>query len=588
MTPEATLTLAVTGAALVFISLPKTAPDVVLLGALAVLLLAGAVPLDDGLAGFANPGMLAVGALYVVAAGLRQTGALAGPLRWLFGQPRNPTQAQVRLIVPTAAISAFMNNTPVVAALLPAVLDWSKRRGFTPSRLLMPLSFAAILGGTCTLIGSSTTVLVNGLLAGTQHTAMGFFTIGEIGLPIAIIGLIYIVLAGKRLLPVRDEVLSEFNDPREYTVEMLLPAGSQLHQLSLEQAGLRALPGLYVIEIIRGSRILPAPGPHQFLQEGDRLVFAGIVDSIADLQRIRGLIPATDQLFKLQTPRPERQLIEAVVAADNPMVGRTIRSGRFRSRYGAVVIAVARSGQRIPGKIGSITLAAGDTLLLEASPSFLTQNQNNRDFLLLRPLEGSVTPHYEKAWVAWLILGALISSVTLGLLPLATASITAALAMVVSGCLSTRMARRSLQIEILLVIAAALGIGQALVHTGAAKAIAEPMLSLVKHSPLGLLAVMYAITAVVSAFISNNAAAVLMFPLAVNTTMHMNLPLLPYAIVIALGASASFATPIGYQTNLMVYGPGGYRGSDFLRFGLPLNLITGVIAVIGSYWIWLK
>lgn len=452
----------------------------------------------------------------------------------------------------------------------------------------MPLSFAAILGGTCTLIGSSTTVLVNGLLAGTQHTAMGFFTIGEIGLPIAIIGLIYIVLAGKRLLPVRDEVLSEFNDPREYTVEMLLPAGSQLHQLSLEQAGLRALPGLYVIEIIRGSRILPAPGPHQFLQEGDRLVFAGIVDSIADLQRIRGLIPATDQLFKLQTPRPERQLIEAVVAADNPMVGRTIRSGRFRSRYGAVVIAVARSGQRIPGKIGSITLAAGDTLLLEASPSFLTQNQNNRDFLLLRPLEGSVTPHYEKAWVAWLILGALISSVTLGLLPLATASITAALAMVVSGCLSTRMARRSLQIEILLVIAAALGIGQALVHTGAAKAIAEPMLSLVKHSPLGLLAVMYAITAVVSAFISNNAAAVLMFPLAVNTTMHMNLPLLPYAIVIALGASASFATPIGYQTNLMVYGPGGYRGSDFLRFGLPLNLITGVIAVIGSYWIWLK
>ncbi|MGH8426951.1 MAG: SLC13 family permease [Gammaproteobacteria bacterium] len=588
MSWEAILTLAVLGATVIALAWPRMPPDLPLVGALAVLAVTGCVPLDDAFSGFANPGLIAVAALYVVAAGLQHTGAVSAPARWLFGHTRRLWVAQLRIMLPTAAASAFINNTPVVAALLPTVLDWGKRHRFAASRLAMPLSFAAILGGTCTLIGTSTTIIVNGLLIGTAHEhGMGFFTIGIVGLPVAVAGFLYMLLFGSRLLPDRGSAIGEFTDPREYTVEMLVPARSPFSGKTLEAAGLRHLPGLYVVEIERAGRLISAPGPDELLRENDRLVFAGIVESVADLQKMRGLVPATGQVFKLDTPRPDRRLIEAVIAPENPIVGRTVREGGFRSRYGAVVIAVAREGRRVTGKIGAITLAAGDTLLLEAPVEFLRRYRHNRDFLLLRPLEGSVHPHYERAWIAWLILGAVIGLVTAGVVTLAPAAVFAAVAMVATRCIGLAAARRSIELQVILVIGAAFGIAGALVHTGATAAIAQPLLHLTEGSPLGLLIVVYVLTAVLTAFISNNAAAVLMFPLAFSAVSDLGQPFLPYAITIAMAASANFATPIGYQTNLMVYGPGGYRFSDFVRFGLPLNILVGFVTVFVINWVWL-
>jgi di/tricarboxylate transporter len=585
---QAILTLAVLGATIIALAWPRMPPDFPLLGALAILAVTGCAPLVKVFAGFANPGLIAVAALYIAAAGLRHTGAVSAPARWLFGHTRRLWIAQFRIMFPTAAVSAFINNTPVVAALLPTVLDWGKRHRIAASRLAMPLSFAAILGGTCTLIGTSTTIIVNGLLRSATHgPGMGFFTIGVVGLPIAAAGFLYVLFFGRRLLPDRSGAVGEFTDPREYTVEMSVPTKSPLAGQSLEAAGLRHLPGLYVVEIERGGSLIAAPGPEELLREDDRLVFAGIVESVADLQKMRGLVPATGQVFKLDTPRPDRRLIETVIAPENPVVGRSVREGGFRSRYGAVVIAVARQGRRIAGKIGAIKLEAGDTLLLEAPASFLRRFRHSREFLLLRPLDGNVQPHYERAWIAWLIMGALIGLVTARIVPLAPAAVFAAVAMVATRCIGLTAARRSIELQVLLVIGSAFGIAAALVHTGAAAAIARPMLELAQGSPLGLLVLVYALTSLFAAFIGNNAAAVLMFPLAYSGVATIGFSFLPYAIAIAISASANFATPISYQTNLMVYGPGGYRFGDFVRFGLPLNLLVGAVAIVVINFVWL-
>lgn len=588
MSWEAILTLVVLGATVIALAWPRMPPDYPLLAALAVLSVTGCVPPAQAFVGFSNPGLIAVAALYVVAAGLTRTGAVTGPARWLFGNPKSEWMAQLRVILPTAALSPFINNTPQVAAFLPAVIDWGKRRGIAASRLAMPLSFASMLGGTCTLIGTSTIIIVNGLLvAATAGPGMGFFTIGIVGLPVTIVGIIYMLLFGRRLLPDRSGVIGKLSDPREYTVEMQVPAGSPLAGLSLEAAGLRHLTGLFVIEIAREGGLITAPGPEELLQEHDLLVFAGIVESVAELQRIRGLVPSTGQVFKLDVPRPDRRLIEAVVAPDNPVVGRTIREGGFRSRYGAVIIAVARKGLRIGGKIGSITLEAGDTLLLEAPAEFFRRHRHNREFLLLRPLEDSVQPHYERAWIAWLIMGSIIAFVTAGIVPLAPAAVMAAVAMVATRCIGLAAARRAIDIQVVLVIGASFALAGALEHTGAAAVVSKLLLTYAMGSPLYLLIATYVITATLANFISHNAAAVLMFPLVVSATASMGGDILPFAIAIAMAASVSFATPVSYQTNLMVYGPGGYRFSDFVRFGLPLNILVGIVSIAIIYYAWL-
>jgi di/tricarboxylate transporter len=568
---SALLTWLVTLTCIGVLAFTRLGPDLVLIAGLTTLLLLGVVKPAEALTGFSNDAVLTVAVLYIVAAGLRNTGAIDTFIRRVFGRSRSVMGAQARMMLPVATISAFVNNTPVVAAFLPAVSDWAKRQRISTSKLMIPLSYAAIFGGTCTLIGTSTNLVVNGLLKSQAHLpGMSFFEIAWVGIPCAVIGLLYVMLMSRWLLPVRNPALAQLENPREYTVEMLVVSGSPLEHQSIASAGLRQLPGLFLVEIERDDRIIAAAGPEERLRAGDRLVFAGITESVVDLQRIRGLIP----------------LIEAVIAAHSPMCGKTIREGRFRSLYNAVVIAVARNGERIRRKIGDIELRAGDTLLLETGPEFMEQRLNSRDFLLLRPIEGHAIPRHERGWIAWLILTAFVISAGLGWLPVFTSALLAAGLMIITRCCSVSLARRSIEYEVIIAIAAAIGIGKALEVSGAASGFAHALLALAGHNPWLLLVFIYGITMLLTEIITHSAAAVIVFPLASAASAALGLNFMPYAIAIAMAASASFATPIGYATNLMVYGPGGYRFSDFLRFGLPLNIIMWVVSVVIIPRIW--
>jgi di/tricarboxylate transporter len=565
----------------------RLAPDVVLVGALTLLMLTGVLTPGEALAGLGNPGLATVGVLYVVVAGLVDTGGIHLLGSRLLGRPRSVASAQIRLMLPVTGLSAFLNNTPVVAMLVPFVEDWCRRCRLPVSKLMIPLSYAAIFGGLTTIIGTSTNLIVNGMLTdGGDDRGFGFFEIGLLGLPLAVAGIGFVILTGRWLLPDRGAPLRELEQMREYTLEMLVENGSPLIGRNLEEAGLRNLPGAFLAEIERGGTVLPAVSPHVRLQSGDRLLFVGVVDSVVELVRLRGLVPAPDQLFKLDAPRAERRFFEVVVSRSSPMVGLTIREGEFRTRYDAVVIAVARNGARIRGKVGDIEIRTGDTLLLESRPSFIDRQRNSKDFLLVSELRDATLPRHDRAWLAIVILTGMVAAAASGWLSMLEAALVAAGLMLVTRCTSAGGARNRIDWSVLVVIGAALGLGEAMSRSGAAGSIAAWWIGLAGDQPwLALLAV-YAITSVFTELITNNAAAVLVFPIAEATAQSLGVSLWPFAAVVMVAASASFATPIGYQTNLMVYGPGGYRFSDYFRIGAPINVLLGVIAVLLAPLIW--
>ncbi len=591
---EAWFTFAVVAVIVAGLARNWAAPDALLLGGLTALVVVGMLfrserlpAAGDAVAGFGNEGLVTVGVLFVVVAGLVRTGAMTMVTQPLLGRPQTVPAAQTRVMLPVAGLSAFLNNTPIVAMFLPVIDDLCKRTGLSPSKLLIPLSYASILGGVCTLIGTSTNLVVNGLvITQTRLPSLGMFEPAWVAFPCAIVGIGYMLFFSRWLLPERRSAMHLVADPRQYTVEMLVkPAGPLVGQ-SIEEAGLRHLTGLYLAEIEREGEILPAVGPQERLRAGDRLVFVGVVESVVELQKMRGLEPATDQIFKLDAPRRERCLIEAVVSDRCPLTYKTIRAGRFRTVYNAAVIAVARSGRRVPGKIGDIILLPGDTLLLEAHSAFVEQQRNSREFFLVSQVQDSAPPRHERAWAALAILAGMVTAVTAGLLPMLAGAMLAAALMVLTRCCTGSEARQSIDWSVLIVIGAALGIGQAMDRSGAAAALASGVIRLAGGNPWLVLLAVYLITSLFTELITNNAAAVLVFPLALAASRTLEVSFMPFVIAIMVAASASFATPIGYQTNLMVYGPGGYRFTDYLRFGLPMNLLVMTVTVLLAPWIW--
>jgi di/tricarboxylate transporter len=584
---DAWITLAVIVCTLAVLIGTRTSPDIVLVGALTALMLSGVLSPADALLGLANPGLATVGVLYIVAAGLVNTGAVHAVGTRLLGRPGSTASAQLRLMLPVAAVSGFLNNTPLVAMLVPVVEEWGRRCRISLSKLMIPLSYAAVLGGMLTLVGTSTNVVVHGLiLEKTTLGPMGFFEIGAVGLPCMIVGILYVIASQKWLLPERKPPLADFGEAREYAIEMLLESTSPMIGKSVEEAGLRRLPGAFLAEIERGASVLPAVAPTEKLQDGDRLLFVGVVDSVGELLRLRGLVPAPEQVFKLSAPRPERRLFEVVVSDTCPVAGRTIRDGRFRTLYNAVVIAVARNGERLRVKIGDIELRAGDTLLLESGPNFLAQQRNSKDFLLVSELQGVTIPRHDKSWIAIGILGLMVVLAATGLLSMLEAALLAAGLMLATRCLKGNTARASIDWSVLTVIGASFGVGQALQTSGAADAMAQAWLAAAGTNPFLALAAVYVFTNVITEMVTNNAAAVMSFPIAAATAESLGVSVWPFVIVVMMAASAGFATPIGYQTNLMVYGPGGYRFSDYVRIGLPLNLLVGAITVVLAPLFW--
>ena len=565
----------------------RISPDLVTSAALTMLLVLGILDTREALQGFSNEGMLTVGVLYVVVTGLTETGAVSWIGQGILGRPRNEVWARLRLMVPVAALSGFLNNTPVVAIFIPAVQEWAKRNGFELSRLLIPLSYATIAGGLVTLIGTSTNLVVSSLYAQRiEGPGLSFFEPAWVGVPVTLAVLIYLVTIGNWLLPRRRPAAASYADTREYTAEMMVEPSSPLVGKSIEEAGLRQLPGLFLVEIEREGQTLPAVSAGEVLRANDRLVFAGILDSVMDLQRTRGLIPATDQVFKLDTPRPGRCFVEAVLSDKCPLIGRNAREGRFRNRYGAVIIALARNGERVARKIGDIELRPGDTLLLETRPDFVEQQKNSRDFLLVSRIGNHHPPDHSRAPLAIGIAAAMVAAVTLGWLSMLESALMAAGLMIVTGCTSGRIARRAPDWQVLVVIATSFGIGAALEKTGAASLVAGGLIGLADGDPLATLALLYIATSVLTSVATNNVAAVLMFPVAIQAAASIGVSPLPFLLTLMVAASADFATPIGYQTNLMVFNVGGYRFSDFARVGIPLTLVVGTVTVLIVPQVW--
>jgi di/tricarboxylate transporter len=575
------LTLLVTLIAFLANALTSLAAEVVFLGAVAVLYIAGVLSTDAALAGFSNPGMVTVGVLYIVVTGLEQTGGLDVISQMLLGLPKGQTAALMRLVLPVMGLSAFLNNTPVVAMFIPVVTDWCRKLRISPSKLMIPLSYAAIMGGMCTLIGTSTNLVVNGLvIAETDLPGLGMFEVAWVGVPCVVAGTVLLWLASRWLLPDRKPAISEGDDPRQYTVEMVVETGSPVAGKTVEQAGLRHLPGLYLVEIQRNQELLTAISPREVLREHDQLVFVGAVTSIVDLHQFRGLKPATDQVFKLNTPRSDRTLVEAVVSNTCPLVGKTIREGHFRNHYRAVVLAVGRNGERLQGKIGDIRLEPGDTLLLEAHPSFIEERRVSRDFYLVTDIPDSAPPRHEKAPLAIAILVGMVLLAAFGWMDMLKAASLAAMLMLATGCCSTFRAFKNINWSVLLVIGAALALGQALQSTGVASVLATTVVNAAGDNPWIALALVYAVTSLLTESITNNAAAALIFPVALAMSQTLGVNFMPFVVTIMIAASASFSTPIGYQTNLMVYGPGGYRFMDFVRVGMPFNMTFWAITVL--------
>lgn len=591
MTWQASISVLIMVAAVAAMVRGLAGPDLVLTGAMALLLVFGILTPEQAAEGFGNEGMLTVAVLFVVAAGIESTGAMDWVVRRVLGRPKTVLSAQVRMMLPAAGISAFMNNTPVVAMMLPIVQDWAKRTGISPSKLLMPLSWATILGGTVTIIGTSTNLVVTGL-ASRRYPGMewNIFEITPIGLTVVGIGLLYITVMARWLLPDRSGKSHNPENPRDYSVAFRVEADSPVVGSTIEGAGLRHLPGLYLVEIERDGETLAAVSPETKLRVGDILVFVGVLESVVDLRKIRGLAPAADdQVRKIGGPASGRRLVEAVVAYNSPLAGKTVREAAFRTRYKAAIIAVHRSGERLRGKIGDIELRFGDTLLLETQPTFLEMYRNDRNFALVSQVNRSAPVRHDRGWIAALLLIAMVVSNALGYTNLFAAGLVCAGAMLIFGCLTASTAKRALDINVLLAIAASFSVGKALEITGAAEILGQAIVQFT--GPLGKLGAMagvYLAVMMLTEMITNNAAAALLFPVAMAAAEAAGIEPRPMCYIVMFAASASFMTPIGYQTNLMVFGPGGYRFGDFIRFGAPMQLLLAATTILTTYSLFVR
>jgi di/tricarboxylate transporter len=388
------------------------------------------------------------------------------------------------------------------------------------------------------------------------------------------------------LLPSSKGKAERFGDTRQYIVEMMVDDSSPMIGQSIEEAGLRQLPAMFLIEIVRDERLMTVVSPKEILMAGDRLIFAGDVRSVVDLKNFHGLRLAEDQAFKLGENNLSRCLAEVVISPNFPHLGRMVRDMKFRNNYGAAIIAISRNGEQLKGRIGDVELEPGDTLLLEAYEDFVPNQRYSRDFLLVSEIENSRPVRHEHRFRAGIIMAVMVVVVAVGWLSMLKAAFLAAGLMIATRCIRAADATRSVDWQILLVIAASIALGGSLESTGAASVIAGQIVGLAAGSPMATLIAIFVVTTLFSAVISNLAAAVIVFPIALAASQQLEVSMLPFAVTLMMAASASFATPIGYQTNLMVYGPGDYRFSDFFKIGVPLTVLVGVTTILIVPLVW--
>lgn len=594
---ETAFTLGVLIAVTIALSVELLTPEALLLGALALLVLGGVIDLETAFAGFSNLTLVAIGSLYVVAAGLRDVGALDRASHLLFGRrDRGPRYTLLRMTPIVAVTSAFLNNTPVVAMGVPSARGWARRHGAKVSKLLMPLSFASILGGLCTVIGTSTNLVTDGLLRSRGFDGLGFFELAWVGLPCAVIGLAYLVVLAPRILPDRSDVRTEEEEERRHLLEVSVDEGSTLVGRTVADLDLSELPGLTLRRIERGPRTLEPVAEAEHVASGDRLLYSGSGHP-GETTMLAG------EEATLRTPEEREsgdegpELHQAVVPAGSRFVGATIAEVSFPERYNAAITGVRRGGRRLEEPFDDVHLRPGDTLMLDTGARFRETFEDSHDIYVATEeggegAEEEVTPHDEPAWKSWtagLILAAVVGLAATGAMHIALAALLGAFAIVAFGFVSPGEARESVDWSVLLVIGAAIGLASAMDSSGAAELLGSTVVDAAgAFGDVGLLAGLVVATMVTTGLITNNAAVALMLPVALSVAESQS-ALDPRPLVLAVTVAASLAlwTPLGYQTNLMVYGPGNYRFTDFIRLGLPLQLILAVAIIATASLLWL-
>jgi di/tricarboxylate transporter len=579
LTADAWLTALVAVAILVGLVAEVASPSVLVFTGVVVLLLAGVIDSDQALSGFSNPAPFTVGALFVVARAVSKTGAIRPFTRRLLGESGYTRRPMLRMLTATTLFSGVFNNIPLVAMMMPEVSTWARRRKADVAKFLLPLSYGAILGGLLTLIGTSTNLVVAGEMTDSGMEPFHFFELGRVGLPIAAISVVVLVALAPRLLA-RNISPSSHLEPtsRDFSIEMEVIGGGPLDGRTVDEARLRHLEGVFLVSIDRGDTTIAPASPGTVLRGGNVLRFVGRVDQVLDLESINGLRHADHHEVSLVRGRSAAYFM-VVIGGDSPLLGRTLSEAGFRSQYQAAVIAIHRAGARIEAKLGEVRIHTGDALILLADPGFNDRWQNRPDFLLVASLEDETQP---KARGGFLTLAIVVSVITLaatGVMPILEASLAAAVLLMVTGVLTPSEARRAVDIEVIGVIASAFGLAAAIDSSGLAAEIASGLVKAFGGlGPTGVLLGVVIATVSLTELVTNNAAALLMFPIAISAAAAAGVQGRGMAVAVAIAASASFLTPIGYQTNTMVLGPGGYKLSDYLRVGAPITAV--VIAVL--------
>lgn len=549
----------------------KIRADVVFLAAIGILLVAGVVDEKEAFSGFSSSSTVIVGVLFIVLAGLMHTGVLNWIVKHLLGQPKKYSGAIVRMMFPVAALSSFLSNTTVVALFVGIVKMWSKKLGISPSKLLIPLSYASGMGGVCTLIGTPPNLIISGLYTDQTGQTMNILSITIPGIFCLIVGIIS-VIAMRKLLPDRKAPESAFEDASEYTVEFLVPSDNKYIGQSISAAGLDSVKGGSLIEIIRFDNVVVSPVlPDEPIMGGDRLVFSGQIDELLDLKKSHNLSSVDNSVFSTKAGR-HRQLKTAYITFGSSLINTTISESNFEKNNNVTLVAVSRRGVRIDRSPREVVLQAGDTLLLECSPKMKVGE--SRIFSQVHFFDSEQVANIGgKTLLSSLIMIAMVALSAANVLSMMNCAILAAFAMLIFKCCNVDQAMKAVNWDILMVFAGSVVLGLALQKTGIAEKMAYGILNICGSSPLLVMTAVCLVATFVTEFISNTAAGAIFAPIMYQAAAKLGYDPFPFLIALMISVSSSFATPIGSPTHMLVYGPGGYRFSDFFKIGFFMNII---------------
>lgn len=564
--------------------------------AFALLLVMGLLPPSEAMAVFSNEGPIAIGAMFIISATLEKCGAIELVAIALQKLPKLGLPLVIGILVLSVAlVSGFVNNTAVVIVFLPIVISLARRMETPASKLLIPLSYASIFGGSCTLVGTSTNIVVSSMAKQAGLSAFGMFELAVVGLPLLLLGTIYLVVLGPKMLPKRETLSDAYAEdrPREYIVEAYVKYGSPLVGKRLSETSLGEMENGRVLEVHRHGVPVRAPLLGLTLEPGDRLLLAMAPRAIPEAQREEGIDMRDSLGDGLEgITQSEGVVVEGIVGPDSSVIGKTLGRIEFLERFRLVPLGINRRERSLRDDLDRVTLERGDTLLLLGTAEAIEQLRGNEDILVLDKPTLAMPGRRKKLPIILAVIVAVIATAAAGLLPIASAAIVGCVVLFLTKCITLKGAYEAIHWPILFLIFSMLGVGAAMEHTGTSEFLANGLVSIVSHTvpenwrPFALLAGIYLMTTLLTEVLSNNAAAVLLASLTIGLAETMEVNPQPYLIAIALAASASFATPIGYQTNTYVYGVGGYKFADFLKIGIPLNLLAFVISMIAIPMFW--